>query len=154
MALGRRWLVIGLLVAVVAVALVVWRASAPRQASAPPVPLVEPFGFEEVPISSPDLQLAVVGVRGVRSAGSLEWSCLLRCLEPEGCYADVVVTIHYRGQGEPHRVELQDTVTVAEGGTARVSTLGRLREVTAVDRVEVAVERRFQASAPSPTPED
>jgi hypothetical protein len=111
------------------------------------------FNFASVPLESPQLMLELTEVRGEPGEGSLDWRLMFICREPEGCHADVVVVVHYRGDRGAEQVQFAETVTAPDGGAVRVGGVKPAREVSSVERVEVRVERTFRPGDPSPTPE-
>jgi hypothetical protein len=111
------------------------------------------FSFASVPLQSPQLAVELTEVRGEPGEGSLEWRLMFICREPEGCHADVVVVVDYRGDRGAEQVQFADTVSAPDGAAVRVGGVKPAREVSSVERVEVRVERTFRPGDPSPTPE-
>ena len=83
-------------------------------------PPVESFTVENVPVDSPRLELAVDQVRGELRNGYMEWACLLRCLEPDGCHAELVLTAFYLSAGEDRQIVFSGMVDVPSGSRARL----------------------------------
>jgi len=117
-------------------------------------PPVESFTMENVPVDSPRLEVAVDQVRGELRNGYMEWACLVKCLEPDGCHAELVLTAFYLSSGEDQQIVFAGTIDVPSGSRARLGGVQRPpRRVDSVERVEVTVDRLFQAGDPEPTPE-
>ena len=118
----------------------------------PPRP--ESFRVEDVPVDSPQLELAMDEIRGELRNGYMEWACLVRCLEPAGCRADIVLTVHYSSSGEKRQILFSGMVDLATGSRARLGGVQRAPwRVDSVQRVEVVVDRLFRQGDPPPTPE-
>jgi len=147
----RPLLVVAVLVAVVAAGVLALRAcrigqSAGEQAAS--------FSAENVPTSSPDLAVEAASVRGELHPGYMEWACLLRCKDPDGCSAEVRITVRFTSAGEPEKAIFTGTVDVPIGARARIGGIQRPpRRVDSVEHVDVRVERRITAGEPVPTPE-
>jgi hypothetical protein len=112
------------------------------------------FSFENLSASSPGLPVAVDVVRGTLRDGYLDWACLLRCRRPEGCHADLRLTVRYRSGGDEAEIVFHGTMDVAEGSRARFGGVQRpARRVEGITGVEVEVLRTFEPGDPVPTPE-
>jgi hypothetical protein len=149
-ALRRRGLVVGLLVFILILAVfALWRNRRPSRS----LPKVAAFSHTGVPLASPDLALELSEVRGDPSEGALDWRCIFVCQEPDGCHADVVVTVHYQSSGEARQTQFSDTLHIASGTMFRIGGLKPPTSVKRVDRVDVRVDRAFSPGDPLPTPE-
>jgi hypothetical protein len=148
---GARLLAVLAAAAAVAVAIaVIWILLFRDGEPAP----VASFSFENVPVDAASLEVAMDQVRGELRGGYMEWACLLRCLEPDGCHADIVLTVHYRSAGDARQIVFSGTVDLASGARARLGGVQRPPQpVGGVDRVEIAVDRSFRSGDPEPTPE-
>lgn len=112
------------------------------------------FSFDDVTVSSPELPVAVDSVRGTVRDGYIDWSCLLRCRRPEGCHADLRLTVRYLGPGGADEIVFHGSMDVAEGSRARFGGVQRpARRVDGITGVEVQVLRAFAPGDPVPTPE-
>jgi hypothetical protein len=148
---ARRGLAIAVLVVlVIAAGIALWWL---RPGSEPEEP---PASFEGQPVafSSPELGLEVVRLRAEAHESSTEWKCVLECLEPEGCHAEIRVVVRFLSAGEGRSLTFADTLDVARGSEHVVS--GLQQPSLAVDRVEsveVVVERRLGGPGePTPVP--
>ena len=115
---------------------------------------ISAFSFNGIGTSSEELAVDVEQVSGVPRDDYLEWSCLLSCRQPEGCHADLRVTVFYRSGGESRDIVLTGTVNVPVGARARLTRVQRPPvPVDGVDRVEIRLTaRRDTADGPPPTP--
>jgi hypothetical protein len=120
----------------------------------PPAQLPESFSFDDVAAASPDLPLVIDSVRGTLRESYMDWACLLRCEQPEGCHADLRLTVHYESAGAGEQIIFHGTIDLVEGSRARFGGVQRpARPVDRITRVEVEVLRTFQPGDPVPTPE-
>lgn len=112
------------------------------------------FSVENVATESPALAVEVTAVRGELHEGYVEWACLIRCEDPDGCSAQLRVTVHYTSAGKHEQITFSGPMDVPLGARARVGGVQRPpRPVDSVDRVEVKVERTITPGEPVPTPE-
>ena len=150
MALRRGGLAVGLLVLIVILAVVMlWRCGRPGRSR----PRVAAFSYTAVALESPDLGLELTEVRGDPIEGSLDWRCVFTCQEPDGCHADVVVSVHFQSGDDARQIQFADTIHVPTGTRFRVGGLKPPTPIKSIDHVEVRVERRFRPGDPLPTPE-
>lgn len=150
MASRTRWLAVAAVGVAVLVALLIWRGCRDgRMAADAP----QDFGVGSVPVTSPDLAVSDALVRGTVHPDYTDWSCVLECREPEGCHAEVQLTITYLSGGDEHDVKLGGRLDAAMGETVR---LGRAqRPPTAVDEVKLVileVATTYRPGGPRPTP--
>lgn len=142
------------LVAVAGLAVVASLAGVGCRRSSPRGGAAASFEASEVATDSPGIAVEVSSVRGVLHEGYMEWACALRCQEPEGCSAELRLTVHYTSDGSPESIIFSGPIDVPVGARARIGGVQRApRRVDRVDRVEVAVERRITPGEPVPTPE-
>jgi hypothetical protein len=145
-----RWLAVAAVGVAVLVALFVWRGCRDGQmeADAPQI-----FGAGSVPVVSPELAVSDALVRGTVHPDYTDWSCILECREPDGCHAEVQLTIAYLSQGSEVFVKLGGRLDAAMGETMR---LGRAqRPPTGVDEVTnvtLEVTTTYRPGGPRPTP--
>lgn len=138
-------------VAVVVVGLWLWRANAPlpepKQVTVP-----DAIPVEQVDLTSPDLEVLLVGMRGTVHPDYTDWACLLECRERDGCRADVQLTIEYRSSGEPKKLVVGGRLD-SDGG--EIMRIGRVQrppvEVDSIDRVSLTVLEMHRTNAPRPT---
>jgi len=144
-----RWMaVLAVVVVTILVAVLLWRGFRP----APAPPEIPNFSQDKVTAASPDLAVSEALVRGTVHPGYTGWVCLLECLEPEGCRADLRVVIDYRSRGEAQRLMIDGRVDVDMGETMRIGRVQRPPvEVDGVDKVTVEVRRSNRGSGPEPT---
>ncbi len=119
-----------------------------------PAPDVAPGDFldDTVKLESPELDLELVAVRGTAKPASTDWICQFRCLEKQGCRADVRVVIHYRSQGERRALKLAGRFNGGKGDILWVGRAQRPPEaVERIDKVVVDVVAPFDPAAPIPT---
>ena len=150
MASRTRWLAVAAVGVAVLVALLIWRGCRDgRMAADAP----QDFGAGGVPVTSPDLAVSDALVRGTVHPDYTDWSCILECREPEGCHAEVQLTITYLSGGDELDVKLGGRLDAAMGETVR---LGRAqRPPTAVDEVKLVtleVATTYRPGGPRPTP--
>jgi hypothetical protein len=147
---ARRVAGLAVVATIVALIAIIWWLLAGSREPPP----VESFRVEEVPVDSPQLELAMDEIRGELRDGYMEWACLVRCLEAAGCRADIVLTIHYTSSGEKRQILFSGMVDVPSGSRARLGGVQRAPwRVDSVQRVEVIVDRLYRRGDPPPTPE-
>ena len=112
MANRARWLAIAAVGIAVVVALLVWRAGRDGRSVGGDS---RSFDIDGVTVSSPDLAVGDALVRGTVYPEYTDWSCVLECREPEGCYAEVLLTITYRSDREELKVKLGGRFEAATG---------------------------------------
>jgi len=148
-----RWPVaVGLAVAavVVVVGVSLWKCGSVE----PVVEPVESFSFEGPTTSSRDLPLVTDTIRGTYRDGYMDWACLMKCRKPDGCHADLRLTIHYLSNGATEEIIFHGTMDVPVGARARFGGVQRpAKRVERIERVEVEVLRTFNPGDPVPTPE-
>jgi len=144
-----RWMaVVAVVVVTILVAVFLWRGSRP----APALPEIPSFTGEKVVATSPDLAVSEALVRGTVHPGYTDWVCLLECLEPEGCRADLRVVIDYRSRGEAQRLMIDGRVDADMGETMRIGRVSRPPvEVDGIDKITVEVRRSYREGVPEPT---
>ena len=145
-----RWMaLVAAVVVTIVIAVFLWRGFQ----SAPVPPEIPSFTQEEVAAISPDLAVSEVLVRGTVHPGYTDWACLLECLEPEGCRADLRVVIDYRSHGEAQRLMIDGRVDADVGETMRIGRVQRPPvEVDGIDKVTIEVRKSYREGAPEPTP--
>ena len=144
-----RWMaVVAAVVVTILVAVFLWRGSQP----APAPPEIPSFSGDEVTAISPDLAVSEALVRGTVHPGYTDWVCLLECLEPEGCRADLRVVIDYRSHGEAQRLMIDGRVDADMGETMRIGRVQRPPvEVDGIDKVTIEVRKSYREGGPEPT---
>lgn len=148
---ARLLVAVAVLLAVVVAAVLALRACRER---APAGAQAASFSFEDVPTASPDLDVEVASIRGELHEGYMEWACLVRCKDPDGCGAELRLTVHYASAGKPQRVTFSGDMDVPLNARARMGGIQRPPvPVDGVERVDVVVKRRITAGEPVPTPE-
>lgn len=146
--MARRALLIGgaLLLAAL-VALLLWRG----RSVAPSPQIPSGFEHERVAVQSPDLGLDVVRVRGEHGNRATDWICELRCREPDGCHAELRITVHYRSGADDRTISFVGVIAAAAGEQAVFGGVQRPPEmVDDVERVEVRVQQRLDPERPTP----
>jgi len=144
------WLAVAAVGIAVLVALLVWRVGRDgRDADDAP----QTFDVGSVSVASPKLAVSDALVRGTVYPEYTDWSCVLECREPEGCYAEVQLTITYRSGGDELKTQLGGRVDAAMGESMR---LGRAqRPPTGVDKIErvtLEVATTYRPGGARPTP--
>ena len=138
------------LIAATAVAVLVLAAGCRRDRGGP---AADNFSVDAVRTESPDLDVAADQVRGTLRDGYMEWACLLECREPEGCHADLRVTVHYHSSGSDRQIVFSGQVDVPVGAHARLGRVQRPAvQVDGLDRVVVDVVNWRNPGDPPPTP--
>lgn len=150
MASGSRLLTVAILIAVAfaaALGFYLWRqwdASRPLPPPQAPVEVPDSIPIDNVPVSSPNLELNLIGMRGTVHPDYTDWACLLECREREGCDAVVEVRVEYRSNGVPQRLVIGGRLT---GDVGEIMRLGRAQRppvaVDGIDSVEVIVIQLF-----------
>ena len=144
-----RWMaVVAAVVVTILVAVFLWRGSQP----APAPPEIPSFSGDEVTAISPDLAVSEALVRGTVHPGYTDWVCLVDCLEPEGCRADLRVIVDYRSRGETQRLMIDGRVDAEMGETMRIGRVQRPPvEVDGIDKVTIEKLRSIRENGPEPT---
>lgn len=148
----RGPLLAGLAVAavVLVVAVTLWKCGGSRPTAEP----AESFSFDAVSTSSSDISVVTDTVRGTSRDGYMDWACLVKCREPEGCHADLRLTIRYDSGGADEEIIFHGTIDVPVGARARFGGVQRpALRVDRIDDVQVEVLRTFRPGDPVPTPE-
>ena len=151
MARRDRWLVVAMMVAaVIAAVFLSWRGCRPAPADAPLVR--RSFAVDGVPVDSPNLEVGPVVVRVTSYRGYTDWACLLECLEPEGCRAEVRLVVDYIAGGAEGRVVIVGSIDAEPGETMRIGRVQRppVAEFDRVDRLALEVLRITGSDAPTP----
>jgi hypothetical protein len=120
---------------------------------APATEAAASFSVDEVPTESPGLAVTVTNVRGQLHEGYMDWACLVRCNDPDGCSADLHLTVHYTSAGSPATIDFAGPIDVPMGARARLGGVQRPpRAVDGVDRVVIEAKPRRGPGEPAPTP--
>ena len=122
---------------VVALAAAVWLVNRPKHEPSRLIPENdEPvrFRFNDVSISSPDLEVVEPEVRGSTRSTYSSWLVVLKCAEPEGCAGTFAIEVRYHTGGESRRLVIRDRCDVPNGGELRFE--GLQDPPTPVDRIE------------------
>jgi hypothetical protein len=116
-----------------------------------PPPPATGFAASEVAIDSPEIKLELTDARGVVSGDVMRWTCSFVCREPEGCHADLAVTVNYSAGGTARSIGIGGTIDVGSGDPWSVSVVQRPPDqVDTVDLVEVVVRHSYGQGAPTP----
>jgi len=110
------------------------------------------FAVDSVPVDSPDLEVGPAVVQATSFRGYTDWACLLECLEPEGCRAEVRLVLDWVGEEGGGRMIVTGAVDAEPGETMRIGRVQR-PPVAGFDRVErlaLEVTRLVRADAPTP----
>jgi hypothetical protein len=110
------------------------------------------FAVDSVPVDSPDLEVGPAVVRATSYRGYTDWACLLECLEPEGCRAEVRLVLDWVGEGAGGRMIVTGAVDAEPGETMRIGRVQRppVAGFDRVDRLALEVTRLIRADAPTP----
>ena len=150
MAHRTRWLVVAAVGVAVLVAFFVWRAG--RDGRDADLESQE-FRIGSVKVDSPALAVSDAMVRGTVYPEYTDWSCVLECLEPEGCYAEVQLTITYRSGADELEVKLGGRLGAAMGETMRLARAQRPpTAVDEIERVRLEVATTYRRGGERPTP--
>jgi hypothetical protein len=145
-----RWLALAAVGVAVVVALLVWWVGRDGRGAGRDS---QTFDVGSVPVSSPELAVSDALVRGSVYPEYTDWSCVLQCLEPEGCHAEVLATITYVSGEDQLEVKLGGRLDAAKGENMR---LGRAQRppasVDQIERVELEVAGTFRSGDARPTP--
>jgi hypothetical protein len=146
MAGSSRLLTVAILIAVAlaaALGIYLWRqwdAQRPLPPPQAPVEVPDSIPVENVPVTSPGIELNLIGMRGTVHPTYTDWACLLECREREGCDAIVEVRVEYRSNGEPQQLVIGGRLT---GEAGEIMRLGRAQRppvaVDGIDSVDVIV---------------
>ena len=153
--LGRyRWLLLAVIVVGLVVAgVVVWRGHE-REEEFRPAPISkEAFTADDVPVTSPDINVGVGVVRWKHHPGYTDWACLIECRESDGCRAEIQLVVDYVSSGESKRLTLGGRLDSTYGETVRIGRAQRPAVVVdRVDQVTVDVLAAYHPGVPKPTP--
>jgi len=143
---------VAVLVAAVVISLVIWRGGGSSSPKSLPVGVAEEFDFDQEALVSPEIEVAVITIRGTVLPGYTDWMCLLECREPDGCNADIQITVDYRSSGERRVLQLAGRLQAEMGETMRIGRPQRPpTAVDGIDAVTVKVLRSYREGAPEPT---
>jgi len=146
-----RWFAVPVVVVAVVVSVLLWRGCRPDQVRPDATP--GEFAGDRITLTSPDLDLALLTVRGTAREGYTEWACLVECREWNGCRADVRVRILYVAAGEKRSLTMSGRLDAARG---EISRIGRVQRppvpVDRVDEVIVEVAAALTPQSARPTP--
>ena len=148
---GRaRWLAVAAVGIAVLAAILVWRAGRDgRDADDDP----QTFDVGSVTVASPELAVGDALVRGTVYPEYTDWSCVFECREPEGCHAEVQLTVTYRSGGDELEVKFGGRLDAAMGEPMR---LGRSQRpptgVDEIERVTLEVATTYRPGGARPTP--
>jgi hypothetical protein len=150
MANSSRLLTVAILIAVAlaaALGVYLWRQMEVERPLPPPqapVEVPDSIPVENVPVTSPDLDLLLMGMRGTVHPTYTDWACLLECREPKGCNAIVEVRVEYRSNGEPQQLIIGGRLNGEPGEIMRVGRAQRPPvAVDGIDSVDVLVLQVF-----------
>jgi len=122
---------------VVALAAALWLVNRPKHQPSRLIPENdEPvrFRFNDVSISSPDLEVVEPEVRGSTRSTYSSWLVVLNCAEPEGCAGKFAIEVRYHTGDESRRLVIVNRCDVPNGGELRFE--GLQDPPTPVDRIE------------------
>lgn len=150
MATSSRLLTVAILIAVALAAVLgwylwrQWEAERPLPPPQAPVEIPDSIPVEDVPVTSPDIDLNLIGMRGTVHPDYTDWACLLECRERQGCNAIVEVRVEYRSNGEPRQLVIGGHL---QGGPGEIMRVGRAQRppvaVDGIDSVDVLVLQVF-----------
>ena len=104
-------------------------------------------------LDSPEIDIALVSVRGTDQTGYTDWAFVFECRETEGCHAELRLEVEYESVGKKSRLGLQGVVDVNLGETMRIARIQRPAVVIdRIDRVTVAVVAPYDPPKSAPTP--
>lgn len=147
--MARRALLIG--VGALVLATLPWLLSCRGRGAGPPRPTQSEFEHARVTVESPDLEVDVVRVRGQHGSRATDWVCELRCREPEGCHAELRITVHYRSGAEDRNISFVGVIEAVDGEQAVFGGVQRPPEIVDdVVRVEIGVQQRLDPERPTP----
>jgi hypothetical protein len=145
-----RWLAIAAVGIAIVVALLVWRVSRDGRGAGGDE---RSFDVGSVPVASSELAVSDALVRGTVYPEYTDWSCIFECREPEGCHAEVLMTITYRSGSDELTVKLGGRVDAAMGEGIRLARAQRPpTSVDKIERVELEVAGTFRPGGARPTP--
>ena len=154
--MANRRTLLAVAVAVVAVVVVgllwwAWRANAPLP-EPKSVTVPDAIPIEKVELTSPDLEVLLVGMRGTVNPDFTDWACFLECREREGCRADIQLTVEYQSGGVAKQFMIGGRL---DGDPGEIMRVGRVQrppvEVDSIDRVSMTVLEVHRANSPRPT---
>jgi hypothetical protein len=122
---------------VVALAAALWLVNRPKHEPSRLIPEDgEPvrFRFNDVAITSPDLEVVEPEVVGSTRSTQTSWLVVLKCAEPEGCAGEFAVEVRYQTGGESRRIAIVNRCDVPNGGELRFE--GLQDPPTPIDRIE------------------
>ncbi len=145
-----------LLAVVVVGALVVWFAIG-RRGGESSSPALEPFeailfDFDDVAVTSPDLQVGQARVRGAIQDGFSSWLVMMDCAQADGCAGEFAVKVSYHTGSEGRELVLANALEVPMGGELRFQ--GLQDPSTPVDRIDKLSLEVRSSGGPSELPYD
>ncbi len=139
-------LLVLVLVVVVAGAAAIWLWSRSRTAPRPAsleLPAPVQFGFTDVTVDSPDLDVGPADVRGAVASGHTSWIVEMVCEEPAGCTGSLRVELRFESGSGEQRIAIGSSVDVPSGGPMRFEGLqDPPATVATITRVSLEVRSR------------
>ena len=111
------------------------------------------FDAESVVLQSPELDLALLSVRGTDHADYTDWAFVFECREPRGCRAELQLEVDFVSGGENRRLGIKGVVDADRGETMRIARIQRPAvAIASIEKVTIAVEASHSAPTVLPTP--
>ena len=146
---------VGGLVAVIVAGLLatvlLWRGCRSEPEVTPEI--IGDFEAGSVVLHSPELELALLSVRGTDHADYTDWAFVFECRQAGGCHAELQLEVDYVSGGENRRLGINGMVDADRGKTMRIARIQR--PAVAIDRIEkVTVAKVAPHDSPTslPTP--
>lgn len=111
------------------------------------------FAAESVVFDSPELDVALLSVRGTDQTDYTDWAFVFECRERGGCRAELQLLVAFMSEGEERLFGIKGVVDADHGETMRIARIQR--PAVAIDRIDrVTLEVVAEAHTPdsSPTP--
>ena len=122
--------VVAVIVAVLLVTVLLWRGRGNEPAVTPET--IGDFDAGDVVLKSPELDVALLSVRGTVHSEYTDWAFVLECRERAGCHAELQLEVGFVSGGEKQLLGLTGVVDAKRGETMRIARIQR--PAVAIDR--------------------
>jgi hypothetical protein len=143
--------VVAVIAAVLLVTVLLWRGCRSEPEVTPET--IGDFEAGSVVLRSPELEVALLSVRGSDHAEYTDWAFVFECREAGGCRAELQLEVDYVSGGEKRLLGITGVVDADRGETMRIARIQRPAvAIDRIDRVTVAVVASHDSPTALPTP--
>ncbi len=147
---GKRVLLVALIGLSAAVVWLAWLQLRPSDSESDTEPAR--LRLDVVEVDSSDIGLLIRELEVVEQPGLTAWDLVLLCQEPKGCYAEIELTFHYRGEAELAESSQCSTRQVIEFAAGSSLPLGFVQrppeQVRKIERTTIRVINLLDPEVP------